>query len=306
MSRSCPPSWYVETLGDSLHYYYRIENFIYQGESKFQKIDVVDTCEFGRVLFLDEKIQSAEIDEFIYHEMLVHPAMLLHPEPKKVLIIGGGEGATLREVLNHPSVEQVVMVDIDEELVNICERYLEKWHRGAFSDPRSKVIFTDARKYIFETDEKFDVVISDLTEPLEEGPSIYLFTREFYERVFQILTDDGVFVAQAGSADIFYYNLPVILHRTLKEVFPFVDIYLTFMMSFQSLWSFVIATKHQSPSDVNSDFFTERIRTRNLSLKFFYPKFTDRMFTLPLYLIEELKKPGKISTDKEPFIWEKG
>ncbi len=306
MNRRCPPSWYVETLGDSLHYYYRIEEFVYQGASRFQKIDVVDTCEFGRVLFLDEKIQSAEIDEFIYHEMLVHPAMLLHPEPKNVLIIGGGEGATLREVLRHPSVKRAVMVDIDRELVEICEKYLEQWHQGAFEDSRSEVIFADARKYIFETEEKFDVIISDLTEPLEEGPSVYLFTKEFYNKVFEKLSDDGVFVAQSGSADIFYYNLPVTLHRTLKEVFPYVDIYLTFMMSFQSLWSFVVASKKVQPSEQSPRYFEEQMEKRGLQLKFFYPQFVERMFTLPLYLIEELKKPGKISTDSDPFIWEKG
>ena len=306
MEKKCPPVWYVETMGDSLSYFYRVENFVYQGKSEFQKIDIVDTCEFGRVLFLDEKIQSAEIDEFIYHEMLVHPAMLLHPSPERVLIIGGGEGATLREVLLHPDVKEVVMVDIDEELVSVCKKYLEKWHRGAFDDPRSRVIFEDARKYVFETDRKFDVVISDLTEPLEEGPSVYLFTKEFYSRIFDILTDDGILVAQSGSADIFYYNLPTTLYRTLKEVFPFVDIYLTFMMSFQSLWSFVIASKSKQPSDVTEEELEKEIKRRNLSLKFFYPGFIRSIFTLPLYLQEELKKPGKISTDSDPFIWEKG
>ncbi len=172
-------NWVIEKHTDHILFLYRIKNHIYHGKTPYHKVDLVELYALGKTLFLDNKIQSAQLDEAVYHEALVHPAMLSHPNPRKVLIMGGGEGATLREVLKHP-VEKAVMVDIDEQLVKLCEAYLPEWHRGSFYDERAEVIFADARSYVEEHEDKFDVVISDLTEPMEKGPSVMLFTREFY------------------------------------------------------------------------------------------------------------------------------
>ncbi|MEM0318067.1 MAG: methyltransferase domain-containing protein, partial [Candidatus Nezhaarchaeales archaeon] len=160
-----------------------VRKIMYSGRTKFQQVDIVETYSFGKCLFLDGKLQSCEYDEHVYHEALVHPAMMTHPDPKRVLIVGGGEGATAREVLRYPTVEKVVMVDIDGELVDLCRRYMPEWSQGAFEDPRLELVIADGRKYIEETGESFDVVILDLTDPLPGTPSVYLYTREFYELV---------------------------------------------------------------------------------------------------------------------------
>ncbi len=294
--------WVVEKHTDHILYLYRIKEHIYHGKTAYQKVDMVVLESFGKTLFLDGKIQSAEIDEAVYHEVLVHPAMITHGSPEKVLIIGGGEGATLREVLRYP-VKKAVMVDIDEQLVKLCEAYMPEWHRGAFYDERSEVIFTDARQYIENTDEKFDVIISDLTEPIEGGPSVMLFTKEFYQSVYDRLSDEGVLVVQSASADVYYGNLYPHIYRTLKEIFPVVKVYHTFILSFQMDWAFTIASKGKDPEDVNAGRIRDIISDFEGELKFYTPDMHYAIFKLPRYMIENLKN-GRVLRDDNPAIWE--
>ena len=295
--------WFKEIFTDNLIFGYRVKEVLYTGHSKYQKIDILDLYAYGKTLFLDNKIQSAEIDEHIYHESLVQPAMFVHPEPRKVLIIGGGEGATLREVLKHNSVEKAVMVDIDGELVEASKKYLPEWSAGAYDDKRTELIIEDARKYIFETDEKFDVVISDLTEPLEEGPSKFLFTLEFYKQVHNILGDDGVLVVQSGSAVQTYNDLAASIYTTLKKIFGFVDVYAVYIESFQMLWAFTIASKATSPKNLEVETLEKRLKARGVeNLRFYLPKYHRGLFNIPRYLDESLPK-GRVLTDDNPYIW---
>ncbi len=295
--------WFKEIFTDNLIFGYRVKNVLYSGQSKFQKIDILDLFAYGKTLFLDNKIQSAQIDEHIYHESLVQPAMFVHPEPKSALIVGGGEGATLREVLKHKSVEKAVMVDIDGELVEASKKYLPEWSAGAFDDPRTELVIDDARKYVFETDKKFDVVVSDLTEPLEGGPSKYLFTLEFYEQVEKILTDEGVLVVQSGSAVQMYNDFAASVCKTLKEVFPYVSVYTVYIESFQMLWAFTIASKKESPDKIEEKILESRMKTRGVeNLSFYLPKYHRGLFHIPRYLDEKLNE-GRVLTDAEPYIW---
>jgi len=156
--------WFSDYISPDLTMLHSIKERIYSGRSKFQSIDIVNTGSFGICLILDGKIQSSEADEFIYHEALVHPAMITHPQPERVFIAGGGEGATLREVLAHKTVKRAVMVDIDEEVVSLCRRFLPSWHQNAFDDPRAELHFVDAREYLDESSDKFDVIIIDLAD----------------------------------------------------------------------------------------------------------------------------------------------
>src|SRR4051794_12198639 len=149
---------------------YEVTRVLAQATTAFQDVEIAETRAFGRALFLDGQPQSAVADEYVYHEALVHPALVSHPDPKRVLIAGGGEGATLREVLRHPGVERAVMVDIDGELVDLCREHLAEMHHGAFDDPRADVVIGDALAYLREHDERFDAVVIDLTDPSEEGP----------------------------------------------------------------------------------------------------------------------------------------
>src|SRR4030042_3664010 len=154
--------WLHDKVSPDLVQIHSIKQVLYSGRTEFQSVDIVDSAEFGTCLVLDGKIQSSECDEFIYHEALVHPAMLSHPNPETAFIAGGGEGATLREVLCHKSLKKVVMVDIDQQVVEICRRSLPTIHQNSFDDPRAEIRFTDARKYLEETNNTFDVIIIDL------------------------------------------------------------------------------------------------------------------------------------------------
>jgi spermidine synthase len=282
----------------------KVDKIYYQGKTKYQRVQLFHNRIFGKVLFLDGKIQSAQIDEFIFHEALVHPALITHTAPRKVLIIGGGEGATLRETLRHLSVEKAVMVDIDRKLVKLCQEHMPEWSDGAFSDVRTRLIFGDARRYVERTKQEFDIIISDLTEPLKEGPSVYLFTKEFFEKIFLALKEDGVFVLQAGGADPFYNQFFASCAKTLKDIFPLVRPYWAFIFSFSNPWGFVLASKKTDPLGLDEKEISKRMSSRGVKkLKFYHPGFHHGLFSLPVYLIKALKK-GRILTDKKPFIWE--
>jgi len=297
-------SYYSESFSEYFVRRFKVDKFYYKGKTKYQFIECFYNQFLGKVLFLDKKIQSAQIDEYIYHESLVHPALFTHPAPRKVLVLGGGEGATIREVLKHSTVEKVTMVDIDKDLVKVCQKYLPEWSEGAFSNSKTDLIFGDARRFIEETQERFDVIISDLTEPVEEGPSVHLFTNEFFKEVYKALKVDGLFVLQAGSTDTFYNQFFCSLAKTLEKIFPFVLPYWTFVLSFGMPWGFVLASKKENPLKLDEDEILKRIRNRGIKkLKFYHSGFHKGYFALPLYLIKNLKK-GKVLTDKKPFIWE--
>ncbi|MFQ6083678.1 MAG: polyamine aminopropyltransferase [Candidatus Aminicenantia bacterium] len=296
--------WFIQKFTEGVIFQYKINKIYFTGETSFQKIDILDIAVLGKSLFLDKKIQSAEIDEFVYHEALVHPAMMAHSNPERVLIIGGGEGAVLREVLKHNSVHQVTMVDIDKELVELCAKYMPEWSKGAFEHPKTKLIFNDARKFIEQANEKFDVVISDLTEPIEKGPSLYLFTREFYQHVFDVLDEEGILIVQSGSTDPFYNHFFSSIFKTLESVFPTVKPYWTFVFSFNIPWGFNLAFKKGEQMDTSDKEISQRINEKQLGkLRFFHSDLNKGLFSLPLYLCEALTK-GRILTDSQPFIWE--
>ncbi len=149
---------------------FAVKNVLFAGRTQFQDVCILDTHEYGKMLIIDGRTQSAEDDEHIYHESLVHPALTAFPAPRRVLVIGGGEGATVREILHHPTIERVVMVDIDHELVEQCVKHMPEWHQGAFEDARLELVFADGEDFVRRTTEKFDVVIVDVCDALEDGP----------------------------------------------------------------------------------------------------------------------------------------
>jgi spermidine synthase len=229
---------------------------------------------------------------------------LTHPKAQNILIIGGGEGATLREVLRHNGVRRATMVDIDRQLVRLCQEHLPEWSSGAFSDPRTKVIYGNALKYVEKCRQKFDIVISDLTEPLEKGPSLYLFTEEFYRKISRILTEEGMLVIQAGSTDIVYNKFFSSCSRTLALVFPVVRPYWNFMFSFFSPWGFILASRKHDPLGRDDRWLKTKFSDLNKKeLAYYHPGIHRALFALPKYLEKALKK-GDILTDKNPFVWE--
>lgn len=296
-------SYFFEQFTDNSTRGFRIDKLYYQGKTRYQYVQCFYNQYLGKVLFLDDKIQSAQIDEFVYHESLVHPVLILHPSPKDVLVLGGGEGATIREVLKHNTVERVTMVDIDKELIELCQKYLPEWSEGAFSDPRADLIFADARPFVEKTKKKFDVIISDLTEPVEKGPSVYLFTKEFFKKIFEVLKEDGLFVLQAGGTDSYYNQFYCSLARTLEEIFPVIQPYWTFVLSYGLPWGFILASRKEDPVALDEREIARRMRKRGVkNLKYYHPGMHKGYFALPLYLMKDLKK-GKILSDKKPYIW---
>ena len=272
-----------------------------RGRTRYQSYEVFENPLWGLSLILDDRLQSAQTDEFIYHEALVHPVMTGHPQPQRVLVVGGGEGATLREVLKHNTVTAAVMVDIDEELVAFCRESLPTFHGGAFDDPRVQLVFADGRGWLAEApDDFFDVIIIDLPEPVPGGPAVRLFTREMYELVRQKLAHEGLMVVQSGSAGIWGQMMPD-LNRTLREVFPRVVAYTAFVPSFMDLYGFHLAGSENFVWPLVSE-VAVRLAARGVTgLRWFSPEYSASLPLLPVYLKERLVKLGRVLTDAAPF-----
>jgi spermidine synthase len=188
-------------------------------QTQFQEMYIVETGAFGKGLVLDGKWQSCTVDEFIYHEALVHPPLIAHQNPKRVLVLGGGEGATIREILRWNCVEEVTMIDIDGEVVEACKQHLPEMHQNAFDDPRLKLMIADALEVLDTTTETWDIIISDLSDPIESGPSFALFTKEYFTKLKRVLNPGGYVMVQAGPISPPEVKDHARLVNTLKAVF---------------------------------------------------------------------------------------
>ncbi len=303
MSAPRTSKWYIEYSSPFLGHLHGITEILVSSQTKFQKMDIVRSGAFGTCLILDDKMQASSVDEFIYHETLVHPVMLTHPDPKNVLVIGGGEGATLREVLRHKTVQKAVMVDIDDQVIEQCKKHLPSWSQGAFDDNRSRIISTDARKYLEETDEVFDVIITDLSEPVEEGPAYLLYTREFYQMALGRLSPKGTLSLQAGTSAIPYLLNFSAVYQTLKSVFPVVAPYQTFVPSFGLPWGFAIASKGNDPRTYREEDVNRFIGERISGALAYYDGLTHQgMFGLPKHVRKELDSSKIIIEDNQPLF----
>ena len=234
--------WMNEYITPWDFYGHGITKVIAHARTEFQEMYILETGAYGTALVLDGKWQSCTGDEFLYHEPLVHPAMLLHGSPKSVLILGGGEGATAREVLRWNTVERACMIDIDGEVVQACREHLAEMHQGAFDDPRLEVVIDDALHFLDQTKESWDVIISDLSDPIEEGPSFKLFTKEYFEKSKSVLAPDGVFILQAGPVAPAELAMHCRLACTMRAVFEHVKSYTTHVPTYASPWGFILGS----------------------------------------------------------------
>eukprot|EP00878_Enallax_costatus_P009116 GHUV01009530.1.p1 GENE.GHUV01009530.1~~GHUV01009530.1.p1 ORF type:complete len:323 (+),score=71.46 GHUV01009530.1:172-1140(+) len=255
--------WLEEDLADDLKWSMLVKQVLYSGKSKYQEVDLIDVGPFGKTLFLDGKVQSSEVDEWVYHELLVHPAMVMHPNPKTVFICGGGEGATAREVLRHKSVEKVVMVDIDKVVCDFCHAHLEK-NKAAFESPKLELINDDARTQLEQYPGKFDVIIGDLADPLDGGPCYQLYTQDFYQQVvLQKLNPGGIFITQSGPAGFLSCTeVFTCINATLRSVFPKVLPYTQHMPVFCDVWGWNMALTDPSQADLSPEDMDARLAER--------------------------------------------
>lgn len=299
------PPVYCEDTSDPVDIYgFRAHRIVHSAQTAFQNVLIADLVNFGRALFLDGVLQSSAYDEALYHESLVHPAMLAHDRPCDVLIIGGGEGATLREVLRHPSVRRVTMVDIDPEAVAACQRHLYAWHQGGFHDPRLRLVHTDGRDFVEQDDGFYDLAIIDVVDMLDNGPAQRIYTREFYLHLRSRLRAGGMVVVQGMEFSHVDYQQHAALARTLRTVFPSVCSYQVAVPSFLSPWGFVLASDHYQPHEWTPARYDGRIRSRlgQDQLQHVDGDFIARSFSLCKETRNCLSLPGPVLRDAEPYV----
>ncbi len=296
--------WFFETTTAVEAHLHAVARTIVQRQTKFQQMEILETLSYGKCLVLDGRIQSSQADEFIYHEALVHPGLLAHPAPARAMVIGGGEGATVREILRHRSITDCLMVDIDGEVVDECRRHLPEMHQGAFEDRRTRLLHEDARAYLEKTDERFDLIVVDLVEPLEEGPACLLFTREFYGLIRDRLTDGGVMTMQAGMTRVGELGFYSAVARTLREVFPVVAPYQGFISCFGTPWGYMLASKGIDPRRQTSDEVDQLLAARlDPSVLGYWDGAAHlHSFNLPKFIRRALDASTRVITDAHPLI----
>jgi len=267
--------WFTELQTKSLKLSVATEKLLYREQTPFQELAVIENPELGRVLLLDSVIQTSTMDEFVYHEMIAHVAMNTHPQPRRVLVVGGGDGGTVREVVKHPTVEKVVLAEIDERVIRAAREYLPEISIG-LSDPRVEIRIGDGNAFVQENSGFFDLVIVDSTDPV--GPGEVLFSRAFYSAVFRALKEDGLFVAQTESP---FYNADLIarVHADLSAIFPVTRLYLAAVPTYPGgLWSFSLGSKKYDPLELEERDF------RPLETRYYSPAVHLAAFALPHFV----------------------
>ena len=296
-------NWFIEAVSPELSVMLKVRQIYYSGQTDYQKVEVLDSELFGRSLILDGKTQSTERDEHIYHETLVHPAMLCNPEPKQAFIGGGGEGGTLREVLGHKSVKRVTMVDLDSEVVALCREYLPNHHKGSFDDPRTSLIHQDARSYLQNTSDYYDVIILDLVDPLEGGTAALLYTQEFYAIAKARLNPGGVLVTQSGPAGLLNYTeCFTTIFNTLGTLFDHTTAIQVHIPAFQTLWGFTIASDTPFPEASEGDVDAQVASRLASTLKYYDGVSQRNMLALPKFQREGLESEDRINKDSDPVF----
>lgn len=293
--------WYSENLTETAFIQCKVRRLIFSGETLYQKVEVIDTYDYGKCLILDGKLQSSLRDEWVYHEAITHPALLTHPNPSNILVIGGGEGGVLREVLKHNTVSSVVMVDLDRDVVEIAKKYLREICGDSFEDKRVKLLFEDGRNFLTgQPNNIYDVIIIDVTDPLEEGPSYLLYTKEFYTIVYEKLNSEGLMVTQATS--IFHsLNCFSRIYRTVSLIFPLTKAYRAEVASYSSPWGFILGSKKFDPEALTVDEVDKRLKLRGIEdLKFYDGKTHQSIFNLPKHLRKKLGEEKEVVTDENP------
>lgn len=282
--------WY-ETLHAGFGQYFSVDKILYREQTGHQDLIIFENAALGRVMALDGVVQTTERDEFIYHEMLTHVPLLAHGAAKRVLIIGGGDGAMLREVSRHKEIEQITMVEIDAGVVTFCKQYLPNHSAGAYDDPRFNLVIDDGVNFVGQCSEKFDVIISDCTDPI--GPGESLFTSEFYQGCRRCLNENGIFVAQNGVCFL-QQDEAIDSHRKLSHYFGDVSFYQAAIPTYYGgIMTFAWASDNPALRQLDTATLQARFDAANLSCRYYNPAIHTGSFALPQYLLDALaSQPG--------------
>lgn len=278
--------WYTEEHTEDVRFSIRVDKQLFSGHSDFQRVDVFDSKEFGRFLTLDGLMMLTEKDEFIYHDMIVHVPMATNPDIKKVLVIGAGDGGTVRELTRYESIEKIDMVEIDKMVVDACVEFLPQTACKLYTDERVKLYFEDGLKFVRDKVNEYDLIIVDSTDPF--GPGEGLFTKEFYGNCYKALTDNGILLNQCESPyyDSFAKSMKR-SHRREKELFPVAKVFQAHIPTYPSgHWLFGFASKGIDPI---KDFKPERWEKLGLKTKYYNTDLHTGCFALPNYVKEILE-----------------
>lgn len=272
--------WYTEKQTDNMSLSLKITNILHTEVSEYQKIELVDTLEYGRLLIIDGVVMTTERDEFIYHEMITHPVLNTHPNPRKVLVIGGGDGGTIREVVKHTQVQEAVLAEIDARVVEVSRKYLPTI-AAAYDDERVRIKIGDGIQHVKDHKNTYDVIIIDSTDPV--GPGVGLFTKEFYQSVSEALAEDGMMIAQTESP---YVNLEQIegIYSDIHSIFPIARIMLANIPTYPSgLWCFTIGSKKYDPRELDPAQIPDRAG------KYYNKSIHYGAFALPEFLLSKIR-----------------
>lgn len=278
--------WYSENHTEHVKFSIRVNRQIFSGESEFQRIDIFESPEFGRFLTLDGVLMLTERDEFIYHEMITHIPMAIHPNPQKVLVIGAGDGGVLRELTKYDTVQTIDLVEIDEMVVEVCKKYLPHT-AGGFSDPRLTVYYQDGLRFVRNRENVYDLIIVDSTDPF--GPGESLFTKEFYGSCYKALKENGIMVNEHESP--FYRDDALAMkraHGNIVKSFPISRVYQAYIPTYPSgQWLFGFASKKYHPL---RDLDAKRWNDLGLTTKYYNTNLHKSAFYLPNYVEEMLRE----------------
>ncbi|MET3506724.1 spermidine synthase [Halalkalibacter oceani] len=272
--------WFTEKQTERFGITAKIKRTLHTEKTDFQQLDVIETEEFGNMLVLDGMVMTTEKDEFVYHEMVAHVPLFTHPEPKHVLVVGGGDGGVIREVLKHPSVEKATLVEIDGKVIEYSKKYLPSI-AGALDDPRVDVQVDDGFMHIAKAEDAYDVIMVDSTEPV--GPAVKLFEKGFYEGISKALKEDGIFVAQTDNP-WFHQELIKNVYRDVQDIFPITRLYTANIPTYPSgLWTFTIGSKRHDPLAV------EESRFHDIETKYYTKELHKAAFVLPKFVADLVK-----------------
>jgi spermidine synthase len=273
------PEFITDQGGESFAHIYRIDRLLHDSQSAYQRVRVIDNQDFGRMLILDEAVQTTERDEFIYHEMMAHVPLLAHPSPTRALIIGGGDGGLLREMLRHP-LERATMVELDRAVVDVTKAFIPSIPGRAFDDPRAHLLIQDGIAFVRDAKESFDVATVDSTDP--KGPSLGLFASEFYGSMAKLLGPRGVLAVQSGSP-IYQRDVIAMVRTNMAPHFKWVRTYYGTVPTYPGvLWTWTIGAQHRDPAAVGVDETLRRMAS--IPTKFYIPSSHAGYFKLPPYL----------------------
>ncbi len=274
---------FEETDNPDINILLRVSRPIFAGRTPFQEVEVFENAVLGRVLALDGIVQTSERDEFIYHEMLVHPAMFAHGAAKRVLVIGGGDGGAIEEILKHP-VDHVTMVEIDPEIVDLCKTHLPSICGNAFDDPRLDLVIGDGVKFVAETERRFDVIYVDSTEPV--GPGVVLFETPFYKNCRRCLAEGGILITQ-NAVPFLQSEVARNACQRLAPLFADVALYLSAVPSFiGGHMAFAWASDDPAPRQVSVETLADRLRNAAIPMGYYSPEMHRAAFVLPPYIAE--------------------